>query len=143
VGTFWAQKNGPRAVAEPDLLLTTPGTWSAVRRVTDSYGRYYVSPDPSGDEVNTAWGIPVLTSTKFTDGTIVLVDTSLYGRVVVRESLVTRIGYAGTDFTDNVIRFLAEERLTQTIERPQAICVISKLPLVAAAETPAKTTSRK
>jgi hypothetical protein len=47
------------------------------------------------------------------------------------------------DFTDNVIRFLTEERLTQTIERPQAICVISKLPLVAAAETPAKTTSRK
>jgi hypothetical protein len=71
------------------------------------------------------------------------VDTSLYGRVVARESLVTRIGYAGTDFTDNVIRFLTEERLTQTIERPQAICVISKLPLVAAAETPAKTTSRK
>jgi hypothetical protein len=71
------------------------------------------------------------------------VDTSLYGRVVARESLVTRIGYAGTDFTDNVIRFLTEEQLTQTIERPQAICVISKLPLVAAAETPAKTTSRK
>lgn len=51
------------ALAEPDLLLTTPGTWSAIRRVTDNYGRYYVSADPSGDEVNTARGIPVLTST--------------------------------------------------------------------------------
>jgi hypothetical protein len=53
--------------------------------------------------------------------------------VVVRESLITRIGYAGTDFTDNVVRHLAEERLTQTIERPEAICVISNLPTAAPA----------
>jgi len=50
---------------------------------------------------------------------------------------VTRIGYAGTDFTDNIIRFVSEERLTQTIERPQAICVIKGLP-TAAPKAPAK-----
>jgi hypothetical protein len=48
--------------------------------------------------------------------------------VVVRESLITRIGFAGTDFTDNVVRLVSEERIIQTIERPQAICVISNLP---------------
>ena len=57
-------------------------------------------------------------STQFTDGKFVLVDTTRYGRVVVRESLVTRIGYTGTDFTQNIIRFVSEERLTQTIETP-------------------------
>ena len=45
-----------------------------------------------------------------------------------REGLVTRIGYSGTDFVENVIRLLSEERLTQTIERPQAICMIKSLP---------------
>jgi hypothetical protein len=85
----------------------------------------------------------VLVSTQFTAGTFVLVDTSLYGRVVVRESLVTRIGYAGTDFTDNVIRFVAEERLTQTVERPAAICQITGLPTAAPAAEETKTTAKK
>jgi hypothetical protein len=30
-----------------------------------------------------------------------------------------------------VIRFVSEERLTQTIERPQAICLITGLPTTA------------
>ena len=77
-----------------------------------------------------------------------LVDTRQYGRVVVREPIVTRIGYAGTDFTDNVVRLVSEERLTQTIERPQAICLISAMPTALEAEAtdeepPAKRTSAK
>ncbi len=105
-----------------------PTTWSAVRRTTNTIGDYYAAPDPSSDEVDAAWGVPVLASTKFTIGTAVLLDTTLYGRVVVRECLVTRIGYSGTDFVENVIRLLSEERLTQTIERPQAIRMIKSLP---------------
>ena len=54
-----------------------------------------------------------------------------------REPLITRIGYSGTDFTSNVVRYLGEERITQTIERPQAICVVSKLPIAAAADVKA------
>src|SRR5262249_51390939 len=135
-----ALRGGP-ALAEPNLGLCHPSTWSAIRRTTDSYGRYYVSADPSTDEVNSAWCVDVLVSTQFTPGTFVWVDTSIYDRVVVRESLVTRIGYAGTDFTDNVIRFVAEERLTQTVERPETICVISKLPIAAVAST--KSTARR
>ena len=132
-----ALRSGP-ALADPDLCLMHPSTWSAVRRTTNTLGDYYVASDPSSGEVDNAWGLPVLTSTQFTAGTAVLVDTAIYGRVVVRESLITRIGYAGSDFTDNVIRFVAEERLTQTIERPQAICLISALSIAAAAKTTAR-----
>jgi HK97 family phage major capsid protein len=135
-------RSGP-ALAEPNLALVTPATWSAVRRHVDSYGRYYAARDPSGAEVNTAWGIDVLVSTQFTPGTFVLVDTTLYGRVVVRESLVTRIGYSGSDFTENIIRFVSEERLTQTIERPQAICVIKNLPTAAPTAAETKSSGRK
>lgn len=120
-------RSGP-ALAEADLCLMHPTTWSAIRRTTDTLGRYYAAADPSADEVNQAWGVPVLVSTKFALGEAVLVDTRQYGRVVVREPLVTRIGYSGSDFTNNIVRFVAEERLTQTIERPQAICVITNMP---------------
>ena len=101
-----------------------------------------MSPDPSTAEVNTAWGIPVLVSTQFTAGSFVLVDTSIYARVVVREGLITRIGYTGTDFTQNIVRFVSEERLTQTIERPQAICLIKNLPTQLEAES-AKPAAKK
>jgi len=122
------------AKAEPNLLLTTPGTWSAIRRVTNEMGNYYATTDPTNGETDNAWGIPVLVSTQFTPGVVVLVDTTRYGRVVVREAITTRIGYSGSDFTDNIIRFVSEERLTQTIERPHAICKITGMPSVAALE---------
>lgn len=118
---------GP-AKAEPNLMLTTPGTWSAIRRTTNTQGDYYATADPTNGETGTAWGVPVLVSTAFTPGVVVLVDTTRYGRVVVRESIVTRIGYSGTDFTDNIVRFVSEERITQTVERPQAICKITNMP---------------
>lgn len=137
---------GP-AKAEPTLALTTPGTWSAIRRSTNVQGDYYSVSDPTGVGTDTAWGVPVLVSTAFTPGTFTLVDTSRYGRVVVRESLVTRIGYSGDDLVKNIVRLVSEERLTQTIERPQAICKISGMPTVAAlegeAETPTKATTKK
>ena len=123
-------RSGP-ALAECDLMLMHPSTWSAVRRVVDLQGRYYVAADPSTTEVNSAWGVPVLVSAAFPTAQAVLVDTTQYGRVVVRESIITRIGYNGTDFVENLIRFVSEERLTQTIERPEAILKITGLPTVA------------
>jgi len=38
---------------------------------------------------------------------------------------------------------LSEERITQTIERPQSICKITGLPTAAPTEAPAKSTGRK
>jgi HK97 family phage major capsid protein len=138
LGAIATLRTGP-ALAEPDLLLLHPNSWAALRAEQDLYGRFYVSADPSSDQVEQAWGVPVLTSTQFTAGVGVLFSTALYGRAVVRESLATRIGYSGSDFTDNVVRFISEERLTQTIERPQAICKITGLPTATPSVAAAKT----
>jgi len=134
-------RSGP-AKAEPNLALATPGTWSAIRRTTNLQGDYYSTSDPTGVGTDSAWGVPVLTSTAFTPGTFTLVDTTRYGRVVVRESLVTRIGYSGKDFTQNIIRFVSEERITQTVERPAAIAKITNLPVSADEELETKSTSK-
>jgi HK97 family phage major capsid protein len=134
LGAIAALRTGP-ALAEPDLLLLHPNTWAALRGEQDLYGRFYVAADPSTDQVDQAWGIDVLTSTQFTAGIGVLFDTTQYGRAVIREPIITRIGYSGTDFTQNVVRFLSETRLTQTIERPQSICKITGLPTAAPAKT--------
>ena len=89
------------------------------------------------------WGVDVLQSSQFNAGEAVLLDTTLFGRVGVRESLVLRVGYSGTDFTDNVVRQVGEERLNLAVERPAAICWIKNLPTAAPTTTTTKAAAKK
>ena len=56
-----------------------------------------------------------------------LLDTDLLGYVTVRESLSMRVGYCGTDFTQNILRSVGEERLVLCVTRPSAVLAISNL----------------
>jgi HK97 family phage major capsid protein len=120
-GAISTLRTGP-ALAEPDLCLMHPNTWASVRTAKDQYGRFLASVDPTADQAESVWGVDVLVSTQFTAGKAVLVDTSLVGRVAVRESLALRIGYAGSDFTSNIVRVVCEERLNFAIESPPQSC---------------------
>jgi HK97 family phage major capsid protein len=118
---------GP-ALATPDLLVLHPSTWSALRRIKDGFGHFMVQPDPTSDQASELWGIPVLQTTQKPPGYGVLLDTSKLGYVAVRESLSMRIGYSGTDFAQNILRTVAEERLVLCVTRPPAVLLISNLP---------------
>ncbi|EUA11344.1 phage major capsid protein, HK97 family [Mycobacterium kansasii 732] len=120
-------RTGP-ALARPNLLILHPDTWSAVRRTKDDLGRYLVAADPTADEANTCWGVPVLQTTQIAAGTGVLMDTSKFGRAVVRGPIVVMIGWSGDDFTRNLRRFVAEERVAMATTRPAAINVLTELP---------------
>lgn len=122
-----AMRTGP-ALAEPRVAVFHPDTWSAIRRQKDQLGRYLTSPDPTADEANSIWGVPVVTTTQFTPGDGLLIDTTKFGRVYWRDGLVLLMGYSGSDFTDNVIRFVAEERFNLAVERPAAVLHITGLP---------------
>jgi hypothetical protein len=141
-GAISTLRTGP-ALATPDLLLLHPNTWASLRTEQDQMGRFYVSADPSLAQVDSIWGVDVLQSTAFTPGDGVLLDTTLVGRVAVREALTVRLGYSGTDFTDNVVRTVVEERLNLAVERPAAICHITGLPATAPAVTETTKSSRK
>ena len=117
------------ALAVADLLVLHPDTWSAMRRTKDGFERYLVSPDPTSDEANQLWGVPVLSTTACPAGKGLLLDTSKFGYVAVRESLSMRIGYSGIDLTDNILRTVAEERLVLCVTRAAAVLAISNLPL--------------
>lgn len=70
----------------------------------------------------------MLTTTQCPAGTAILLDTTKMGRVCIREPLSVRIGFAGGDFTDNIVRYVSEERLNLAVERPSAILALSGLP---------------
>ena len=116
------------ALAVADLLVLHPSTWSAVRRTKDAYQRYLTQADPTVGEADSVWGVPVVSTTACPAGKGVLLDTSKFGYVAVRESLSMRVGYSGTDLVDNVFRTVAEERLVLCVTRAAAVLAISNLP---------------
>ena len=114
---------GP-ALAEANLCVMHPATWSAVRRSKDLQDRYMTAPDPTAGEASSVWGVEVLATTAISEGIALLLDTRKFGRVVVREAISLRQGFDGDDFTRNLIRWVAETRLALCVERPSAICVV-------------------
>ena len=116
------------ALAEANLLVLHPNTWSALRRTKDLQDRYLVSVDPTQGAANTLWGVPVLPTTTIAAGVGALIDTTKMGYVVVRESLMLRTGTNNDDFSRNLQRWTCEERLALAVERPAAVCKITGLP---------------
>ena len=119
------------ALATADLLVLNPSTWSAIRRLKDTTGRFLfiaADSDPTRAEANSIFGIPVLTTTALAAGTGIMLDSSKFGRVLVREGLTVHTGQTTDDFTRNVSRWVMEERLVLAVERPAAVLQISNLP---------------
>jgi HK97 family phage major capsid protein len=116
------------ALAEPNLVIMHPVTWSNLRRVKDGFYRFLVAPDPTQDETKTLWGLDVLTTIAAPLGWAVMLDTTKYGYAVIREALTMRLGTDSGDFTANMVRIVVEERLTQAIVRPTAILAMRNLP---------------
>lgn len=120
-------RTGP-ALAEPDLLVLNPVTWSAIRRSKDSQGRYLTAPDPTADEANSCWGVDVLVTTTMAAGAGALIDTRKFGNVHLREGLSLQTGTNNDDFTKNLTRFVGEERLALAVQRPAAVLSLTGLP---------------
>jgi HK97 family phage major capsid protein len=116
------------ALAEPDMLILNPLTWSAMRRIKNTLGQFLIAPDPTADEVNKLWGLDVIVTIAQAEGFGLLLDNSKWGHVIVREALSMRTGTDSDDFTRNLVRFVFEERFTVAVERPTAVCEITNLP---------------
>jgi Phage capsid family len=122
-----ALRNGAQ-LAEPDLLVLNPLTWSAIRRSKDGQDRYLTQADPTQGEASSVWGVDVLVTTQITAGVGLLVDTTKFGRALIREPLNIRTGWTNDDYTSNLTRIIAEERLVLQLERPGAVLKITGLP---------------
>lgn len=123
-----AQLRTGAALATCDLIVLNPSTFSAIRRTKDSYGRYLAVPNPAQTAASTLWGVDVLLTTQLAAGTGILLDTAKFGFAAVREGLNLRTGSDGNDFTHNIQRLVAEERVGLAVERPSAVLVMSNLP---------------
>ncbi|MGC5248191.1 phage major capsid protein [Gordonia sp. DT219] len=114
------------AKADANLLVLHPLDWSILRRSkATGTGNYFVAPDPTSDEANSLWGVEVFTTTSLTQGTGVLLDTTKFGRVLVRDGITVQTGTSNDDFVKNIVRFVIETRIGLAVERPTAILKIT------------------
>jgi HK97 family phage major capsid protein len=119
------------ALATADLLVVHPQTWSAVRRLKDTTGRFLfiaADSDPSNAQADRIFNVPVLTTTSIAAGTGLMMDTQKFGRVLIREGISVHTGTNMDDLTKNIVRLVLEERLVLAVERPAAVLAISNLP---------------
>ncbi len=116
------------AFAVADLLVMHPTTRSKLRRQKDGYGRYLINPDPTVDEADALFGIPLVVTTTCPIGTVLVADAGKAAMVYVRQGLsIETTPYNTDDFTHNLTRFRCEERLALATPRPAAMCIVTGL----------------
>lgn len=118
------------ALAVADLIVMHPTTYSSLRRLKDSTGRMLLTGtnhDIEGAPALRVFDVPIVLTTACATGKALILDTEKFGFVVMREGLVMHSGQTSDDFTRNLYRFVAEERLALAVERPAAVMAVSNL----------------
>ena len=106
----------------PDLVIVNPADWGVMEREREGAGSgQYLYGTPGAMAGMNPFGIQVVLSTQVTAGYFII--GSFRSTVVLyeRQGAVVEMGYAGSDFTNNLVTLRAEERLGLGIERPTAV----------------------
>jgi len=118
---------GP-AFCDPTAVVLHPSDWSKIRRIKNTYGAYLTQADPTAAQAESVWGVPVLTTTTCPVGTGLVGNLQLGCSGFIRNGFVLEVSNsAGSDFTNNITRFRAEERLTVGVARPAALVKVTTL----------------
>jgi len=114
--------------AEANITVMHPLTWSKLRRTKDGQGRYLVDADPTKAEGNSLWGLEVVVTTVMPVGTALVAATDTAAVIYERMGIsLMASAQSGTDFTSNLVRFVAEERLALAVTRPSGLCKVTGL----------------
>jgi Phage capsid family len=154
---FTAIRNGT-AKADADLVIMSPNTLGALRRLTDAQGRYqlgllsgplelsaYEQPETRANEPDqyfrepigtkpfngSLWGAEIAVTTHIVDGTAAVLSVKGGGALVwVRSGLELfyNPGYGDVLFTQNLVAWRVESRLAFNCPRPSAVCLVTGLP---------------
>lgn len=111
-------------LAECDYIGMHPNDWQKLRLERDSNGRY-VMGDPGFAGAEQVWGIPVIPSTVFTEGTPLAGNFGSGATLWVREAVSVTSGLNSTDFTQRQMTLLAALRVAFAVTRPGAFCAVT------------------
>jgi HK97 family phage major capsid protein len=116
--------------AEPTLIGMHPTDYQSYALLQATTGQYILG-EPAGlgapinDPYRRMWGVPILVTPAFTQGTGLTGDFANFARLLFRKGLTADMGWANDDFLKNLVRFRVEERLTLAVLRPSAFCLVT------------------
>lgn len=108
------------AGVRPTAVIVSPGRLAAIRSVkADSAGVYAIDPTQGGPA--TLHGLPVTVTPELSDDVLLVGDFDGAGTVYVRDQVSVRAGLDGSDFSENMVSLVAEERLALAVTVPSRI----------------------
>lgn len=111
---------------EPNLIIMHPDNFLTVQTYVTTEGIFlYNHPAQSGPR--TLWGVPLVLTTGIPVNTALVGDFANFSRIYTVGGVQSEVGYKGSDFTENIIRFLVEMRLDLAVFRPKAFCLVTNL----------------
>lgn len=109
---------------EPDAILLHPTDWEIIRRTPSTTAELVVQTDPTASAPVTLWGVPVIVTTGLTAGTAIVASLS-QGTVVFEREPVRVMIDPYSQSKNNLVRFIAEERLALGVTRPTSILAVT------------------
>lgn len=103
-----------------------PSTWSGLRRVKDSQGRYILG-DPSSSDTSRLWDCPIVGTTSIAIGTALGLAAPVAGALHWRRGLSVQTDYGQFGFEKNQTSFRCEERLALEVAKPAAVIAVTGL----------------
>lgn len=110
-------------LVQPTGIVMHPTTWGAIRRSKAGGTGDYLIGAPTLVGPMTLWGIPVVVTTQVPTTKALIANFGEAATVHVRAGLTVRSNPNGSGFRNNVVEFVAEERIALTITAPSAVCV--------------------
>lgn len=111
-------------LSEPDFIGLHPNDYQSLILETDANGQYVFGP-PSAAGSKAAWGVPLIQSTVFTEGTPIVGDYAGSAILWLREALSVTSGLNDTDFTQRRISLLAAIRVAFAVTRAGGFCTVT------------------
>ena len=105
-------------------LLMNPVDWQTLETAKATDGHYLlIAFAATSDGSPTVWRVPVIVSNAIATSSFLVGDWQLGAKLYQRESVTVRVSESnGTDFVENAVTVLAEERMCLAVNRPKAFC---------------------
>lgn len=111
---------GELALLPADAAILHPSNWAKIELLKDAQGRYLIG-NPQGTLAPTLWGRRIVTTLAMTQGQFLAGNFRQSAQIFDREDANVVVSTEnGTDFVENKVTIMAEERLALVDWRPQA-----------------------